>query len=741
MRANDEMREEKRKNEENLLRELKVKVTEFENLKSIIQTKKSQIWHLDEEMRQINKDVIIMTAELQKLESSKESYKNSIKNRILIYHPKMQHLLGEIEKEFQRGSFTQKPIGPIGNEISLKGECKDLCFAAETALKSVISAFIVNNSSDAQKLDKMATYFGIRLKIIIDKFKDKIYDNINLHKCNLSASGEEISEYAYCIFDMITCSNPQIMNSLIDQLRIESVIIFRDTDKAQKIMSNMPPRNCFKAFTKYGDYIELSPYRFYSNRNKHNTARFLAPNIDHIISEIDNKYKENQKLLNGFKNRTIEVSDLKKKTTNELENLTQELGKFKMQILTIENKLEELKNTQILSSADVDIYKKEYEDQKVLYNEKCAEITVIESQINEKNAIIEKKLSEKLIIDSEISELQANDSQKNLQISKIMSKDKKYDAAIAIYSSKKTPLLPKYKEVEKNIEEINKIIIDYTSKAESVSPRIDTDRSIEDLESEISQTEEIIRIKEQEFGDENQILKTIYLKRTKLRCVEEEINNFKNFLLNLEDSILKRTENQLNLRNSMTTRACLAFDMILKNRGYKGDMIINHDNHTLDISVNIPSSNYENSLKHTNSRIQRALSSPNNISNSRQNQIQSDSFNNLPKMPKLKKTKQVNSQSDIAALSGGERSFATICFIVALWRTMNSPLRCLDEFDVFMDMVNRRYSMDLLLNLAQSEHNSNVQFIFLTPLDMSYLKPSKYISIYKISKEEDKEAH
>ena len=48
---------------------------------------------------------------------------------------------------------------------------------------------------------------------------------------------------------------------------------------------------------------------------------------------------------------------------------------------------------------------------------------------------------------------------------------------------------------------------------------------------------------------------------------------------------------------------------------------------------------------------------------------------------------------NIQSLSGGEQSFATAFFIMALWEAMESPFYCLDGFDVFMDLMNRHISM------------------------------------------------
>ena len=43
--------------------------------------------------------------------------------------------------------------------------------------------------------------------------------------------------------------------------------------------------------------------------------------------------------------------------------------------------------------------------------------------------------------------------------------------------------------------------------------------------------------------------------------------------------------------------------------------------------------------------------------------------------------------SDVKELSGGERSVTTMSLLMALWKSIESPFRILDEFDVYMDQV------------------------------------------------------
>ncbi len=94
------------------------------------------------------------------------------------------------------------------------------------------------------------------------------------------------------------------------------------------------------------------------------------------------------------------------------------------------------------------------------------------------------------------------------------------------------------------------------------------------------------------------------------------------------------------------------------------------------------------------------------------------------------KAKETDESRDTKSLSGGERSFSTVAFLLSLWAIVESPILFLDEFDVFMDQVNRRFAMELMLNSAKEKLNG--QYLFLTPQEMGFIRPDEHVAIYKM---------
>lgn len=82
-------------------------------------------------------------------------------------------------------------------------------------------------------------------------------------------------------------------------------------------------------------------------------------------------------------------------------------------------------------------------------------------------------------------------------------------------------------------------------------------------------------------------------------------------------------------------------------------------------------------------------------------------------------------------LSGGEKSFSTICLLLSLWDAMGSPIRCLDEFDVFMDNVNRDISMKMMIGAARRAIGR--QYILITPQAMSSVQSAGDVKIIRMA--------
>ena len=140
----------------------------------------------------------------------------------------------------------------------------------------------------------------------------------------------------------------------------------------------------------------------------------------------------------------------------------------------------------------------------------------------------------------------------------------------------------------------------------------------------------------------------------------------------LKQALNNRKERWLRFRQEISCRARVTFNYMLSERQFRGSLAIDHHGRRLDIHV----------------------------------------------QPDITVAGAAARQTK--TLSGGEKSFSTICLLLSLWEAMGSPIRCLDEFDVFMDNVNREITMEMIVEAARKA--TGRQYILITPQAMTNKK-------------------
>lgn len=184
-------------------------------------------------------------------------------------------------------------------------------------------------------------------------------------------------------------------------------------------------------------------------------------------------------------------------------------------------------------------------------------------------------------------------------------------------------------------------------------------------------------------------------------------------LKRLEAEIKQRQKSYADFRKTTAYTVKEHFNQNLAKQGHAGRVKFDWKNGTLDLDVRMNAQEAEAEMSQNPSMPKPKVLPPSG------------------KKAKKDKTAQEKTLSANKMNSGGENSFTTLAFVLALGEAIQSPFRAMDEFDVYMDSANRRISMNLLVQTAESHLNR--QFIFITPQDVSNLAVSRNIKIQKIA--------
>ncbi|KAJ7757255.1 P-loop containing nucleoside triphosphate hydrolase protein [Mycena maculata] len=233
----------------------------------------------------------------------------------------------------------------------------------------------------------------------------------------------------------------------------------------------------------------------------------------------------------------------------------------------------------------------------------------------------------------------------------------------------------KVKEAEDNTALIQTEFTEWTTKAQEYCERVPTKRSPDAIDRSLKSTQAALVECEKRHGASMEDMAIEMNKaEDRLEKAEEDLKHLTKLNKALQVSLIVRLLRWQEFRRLIALRCKLVFGYHLSQRGYFGKVLFDHKKSTLQLKVQ---------------------------------------------------------HKDPRSLSGGEKSFSTICLLLSLWDSIGCPLRCLDEFDVFMDAVNRCISIKMMIDTANQSDKK--QYVLITPQDMHNVNPGPTVRVHRMT--------
>ncbi|KAJ1346460.1 Structural maintenance of chromosomes protein 6 [Parelaphostrongylus tenuis] len=493
---------------------------------------------------------------------------------------------------------------------------------------------------------------------------------------------------------------------------VEGIVLLKTDEDARRIMDGMCPDKCVCAYTMSGGMARGRNrkgegfYRFYACQRARKTT-FLSDqafNMDTVSmkAELSRLEDENSKLQDDINKAASELTSLQRKHSKAAQSYVTteaERNGLRSQYRSLERRFEQLQmeddhsvvETVRLSLDEINAQIGELDDELVKLNEDV-------SQKKKKVLDLRKELGE---LDSKLNEAKSNVELLQNELEDANERIRHLDDASESNLKHQERIRGHLAKIDTEMEELELKRVE-ASKTADRSKELPTPSSMSfppDMK-QLDDTAELdekykaltLRIAAAEnvsgnvvASEELQSYKEKYEEAMRQYLVLRALNK------KLSEFISIRKERFPIICHAITMRLKKTFQNLMATRRYDGNLIVDRQKELINITV---------------ATHQRDQSSH----------------------PATKSVVQ-----DLKGLSGGERSFTTACFIMALWEIMEAPFRCMDEFDVFMDMINRRVIMELLVKLATEQYSHN-QFIFFTPQGIKELGEREHVQVFEMPK-------
>jgi chromosome segregation ATPase len=668
---------------------------------------------------------------------------NSKLNYFMKVIPHLKKLWREIYK--QKDEFEQLPIGPIGLFLKLNDSVYG--DAVEFELKSILNSFICYSARDhsrmKQILAKMNISRALSVYIISSGYRSQVYSNVPvinqsgfsnefqtvlsiLSRDDYSLMNTESHDEAIVLPAIVEwyMQNMDVVystsiNCLIDWCNIEKTILMNERNKAMNLMFKTDAKQSYRNQIKYcilanGDKLyKMGSSDVYMSRNVKHSYIFADSHEENIrrIEELKQTIKQNEEKYHCKENERLELVRQYEQLEFDLKNAVVQV-EYTVRIIETKTHMAKQMKPVTESNADSDnvehdIQSKMSHEQELIRQNEEATLDLEQSKQDLQNQVfiiqsdIEQEVHALDQLQSNIHSQSRELSQTIKQISTCTNEKKRLEALINEQENVMNVFELRVKEYEQKLTALGEAA---TTLCTSAPEPIDTPESIQKQ----------ISIKERELNHYRSSLKVNSFDELEQMYYNNlKIYNNKKELLEISGKCLEKLREGLNIRMKKWERmrkvlqsmSSKSFNTYLTRNGHSGKLIFDDQAKTLNIEVRLDASGSGGGGG--------GGSSSSNTSNNSSN-------NNLS-----------NNKDVIKTLSGGEKSYSTVCFILALMDFVEVPFRILDEFDVAMDAVYRKKALAMILEKAYSERK---QLILISPLDTTQIGQldSDKISLFRL---------
>ncbi|VAI30762.1 unnamed protein product [Triticum turgidum subsp. durum] len=578
--------------------------------------------------------------------------------------------------ESNHGRFRSPPIGPIGAHLQLASESWSV--AVDFACGGLLDAFIVSCHKDLQVLRECAN------RVYYNNLRIIVYD-FTRQRLIIPDGSLPTTEHP-TVLSVIQSENHTVLNVLVDQGHAERQVLVRDYEVGKSVAFDHRMRNIKEVYTSDG-------FRMFSRGS---VQTILPPNkrprperwcsspaekiaelkneVDGIQRIISEKNAQRRKLVNDRSNLEQKIANLKRKREPEERHLMNK----KVQLedgrrATAENNRHAAVDTTELEE-DIKEEKNNIEQKELSLQKTNVKLTAALREVNDRRTAF------KTFMDS-VNEERLHFSSANDELDLVK---RKIDAAQQEKTHYEgvmtTKVLPDIKTAEAEYADLQQRQQEYFKKASIICSESDMEAlshvagsTPEQLSAKINRLKQRFDQESRRYAESIDDLRALHDKKERKILRKQQLYaGFRVKLNSCQKALDLRWKKFQRNAGLLKRQLTWLFNEHLGKKGISGFINVDYKSKVLSVELTMPQDASRDTVR------------------------------------------------DTRGLSGGERSFSTLCFTLALHGMTEAPFRAMDEFDVFMDAVSRKISLDTLVDFAVAQGS---QWVFITPHDISMVKP------------------